>query len=264
MPHVPKKRFGQHFLRDATVLREIVELGEISPGEAVLEIGAGDGTLTRALLAAGARVTAVELDRDLLPALREFAAGEPRLEVVAGDAMQLDYGSLPFPQKLISNLPYQIATGILSRLCEWPGRFPLMVVLVQREVGRRLAAPPGGKDYGTLTLWVGHRYAVEVRRVVPPGAFSPPPQVDSALLRLRARPRPLVEVADEEAYFRLIRAAFALRRKTLLNNLRNFPAPGESRPDWAEVLARAGVEGRRRAETLDAEAFARILRALSA
>ncbi|MBI3128279.1 MAG: ribosomal RNA small subunit methyltransferase A [Candidatus Tectomicrobia bacterium] len=261
MPASPKKRFGQHFLRDPAVLRTIIELAGISPGERALEIGAGDGTLTRALLAAGARVAAVELDRDLLPGLQELAARESSLEVIPGDAMKLDYAALPSPQKLIANLPYNIASGLLSLLCGWPERFPLMVVMVQREVAERLAAPPGGKDYGSLTLWVRHRYEAEVCRWVPPGAFRPPPKVDSALVRLRALPRPRVRVPDEETYFRLVRAAFAHRRKTLLNNLKGFSLPGKI-PDWPEILARAGVAGGRRAETLDAEDFARILRAL--
>lgn len=263
MPSPAKKRFGQHFLRDPAVLRAIVALGEISTGERVLEIGAGDATLTRALLAAGARVTAAELDRDLLPGLRELASREPLLEILSGDAMKLDYSALPYPQKLIANLPYNIASGLLSLLCGWPGRFPLMVIMVQREVGERLAARPGGKDYGSLTLWVSHRYEVEVCRWVPPGAFRPPPKVGSALVRLRALPRPRVEVPAEEAYFGLIRAAFAHRRKILLNNLKGLPSPSGESLDWIGILARAGVEGGLRAETLDAEAFARIARALA-
>ncbi|MEK6709888.1 MAG: 16S rRNA (adenine(1518)-N(6)/adenine(1519)-N(6))-dimethyltransferase RsmA [Nitrospinota bacterium] len=260
-PTPPKKRFGQHFLHDAAIRAQIVALGELAPGERVLEIGAGDGSLTRALLAAGAEVTAAELDRGLLPGLQALAAREPRLEILPGDAMRLDYEALPYPQKLIANLPYNIATGLLTLLCGWPGRFPLMVVMVQREVGERLAAPPGGKDYGSLTLWVNHRYGVEIRRWVPPGAFRPPPKVDSALLRLRALPRPRVEVPDEEAYFRLIRAAFAHRRKTLLNNLKSLAGASEKSSDWREILARAGVDGGLRAEALGAEAFARIARA---
>ncbi|MEE9276289.1 MAG: 16S rRNA (adenine(1518)-N(6)/adenine(1519)-N(6))-dimethyltransferase RsmA [bacterium] len=261
----PQKRFGQHFLRDPAVLRDILALGRPAAGEDVLEIGAGEGALTRVLLEAGARVVAVELDRTLIPGLEKLAAEAPGLEVREGDAMRLEIESLPSPMKVIANLPYQIATGLLSNLCRWPGRFPLMVVMVQREVGLRLAASPGGKDYGSLTLWVGHRYEAELCRIVPPGAFRPPPQVDSALVRLTARPGPRVEVPDEDAYFGLIRSAFAHRRKMLINNLRALPAPGEGgkETDWQGVLERAGVDGRRRAETLGAEEFAQIARALA-
>ena len=255
----PRKRLGQHFLRDPGTLQAILSLSGPLEGEDVLEIGAGDGTLTRALLAAGACVTAVEIDRDLDPELRQIARTEPNLNVVEGDATKLDLAPLPPSMKMVSNLPYQAATVILTELCRWPERFPLMVVMVQREVGKRLAAAPGGKDYGSLTLWIGHRYETELCRVVRPGAFSPPPKVDSALVRLHARARPRVEVADEDAYFRLIRAAFAHRRKTLRNNLAALPAPANA--GWAEILESAGVDGGRRAETLDAEAVARIFRA---
>ncbi len=264
MAHIPKKRFGQHFLRDATVLRQAIELGEVAENDQVLEIGAGDGTLTRALLEAGARVTAIELDRDLLGDLRELAEGEPRLNLIEGDATKIDHFDLPTPTKVISNLPYQIATAIISDICQRPDWFPLMVIMVQLEVGRRLAAKPGGKDYGTLTLWIGHRYAVEIKRIVPPGAFRPPPKVDSALVLMKARERPLVDVPDEEGYFKLIRSAFSMRRKTLLNNLRSFIPASGGQPDWKKVFEKAGIDGGCRAETLGAEEFARIFKALGA
>lgn len=264
MPSSPQKRFGQHFLRAPGVLRHIIELGEIEPGDHVLEIGAGDGTLTRALLEAGARVTAVEIDRNLIPALKRMEASEKDLQIVEGDAMRLDYGALPAPMKIISNLPYQIASGIISRICEWKDRFPLLVVMVQREVGLRLTAPPGGKDYGTLTLWIGHHYDAEIARIVPPGAFHPPPKVDSALVRLRARPQPPVEVPDAALYFRIIRTAFAHRRKTLFNNLRMMHEVSGKPLDWSAILKNAGTDPKMRGEALGAEAFARIACALDA
>ncbi len=263
MAHTPRKRLGQHFLRDASVLRQIIELGELSESDRVLEIGAGDGTLTLSLLEAGASVTAVELDRHLLPGLRKMAERDSRLSLLEGDAMKMAQFDLPTPMKVISNLPYHIASGILADLCARPEWFPRMVVMVQREVGNRFAASPGGKDYGTLTLWIGHRYEVSIERIVPPGAFSPPPKVDSALLLLKARAAPLVEVPDEAVYFGLIRAAFAMRRKTLLNNLRAWGGPDGARPDWLSVLEAAEVEPGRRAETLSAEDFARIARAVT-
>ncbi|MDA0999310.1 MAG: 16S rRNA (adenine(1518)-N(6)/adenine(1519)-N(6))-dimethyltransferase RsmA [bacterium] len=264
MSHTPQNRFGQHFLRAPGVLRHIIELGEIDQGDCVLEIGAGDGTLTRALLETGARVIAVEIDRNLIPVLREMEAAEENLQVVEGDAMQLDLDTFPAPAKVIANLPYQIASGLLSRICRRKERFPLLVVMVQREVGLRLTAPPGGKDYGSLTLWIGHHYEVELARRVLPGAFHPPPKVDSALMRLRARPAPPVEVPDTDRYFQLIRAAFAHRRKTLFNNLRTIRGAGDSAIDWSAILDDAGIDPNTRAETLEAEDFARIARALDA
>lgn len=262
MAHQPKKRFGQHFLRDEAALTQIIELSELSSADRVLEIGAGDGTLTRRLLEADAQVTAVELDRDFLPDLQQLSREQERLEIIAGDAMKIDHFSLPTPMKVISNLPYQIASGIIADLSSRPDWFPMMVVMVQREVGMRLAAEPGGKDYGTLTLWVGHRYEVEIKRFVPPESFNPPPKVDSALLLLTARKTPLVEVKDEDLYFSLIRQAFSMRRKTIFNNLRSWALPGGERLDWLNVLETAGIETRRRAETLSAKDFARIAQAV--
>jgi 16S rRNA (adenine1518-N6/adenine1519-N6)-dimethyltransferase len=202
-----------------------------------------------------------------------MALEEPRLELVEGDAMKINHFDLPTPMKVISNLPYQIASGIISGLCPRPGWFPLMVLMVQREVAARLAAGPGGKEYGSLTLWVGHRYSVEIKCIVPPEAFRPPPKVDSALILLKALDSPRVEVPDEEVYFGLIRAAFSMRRKTILNNLRSWRPPGSSSPaggppgdeppDWPGILETAEIETRRRAETLSAEDFARIARAIT-
>lgn len=262
MAYQPKKRFGQHFLRDEAALSQIIELSRLSDTNRVLEIGAGDGTLTRRLLEEGTQVTAVELDRDFLPDLQQLSREQERLEIIAGDAMKIDHFSLPTPMKVISNLPYQIASGIIADLSSRPDWFPMMVVMVQREVGMRLAAEPGGKDYGTLTLWVRHRYEVEIKRFVPPESFSPPPKVDSALLLLTARKAPLVQVEDEEIYFSLVRQAFSMRRKTILNNLRSWTLPGGERPDWLNVLETARIETRRRAETLSAEDFARIAQAV--
>jgi 16S rRNA (adenine1518-N6/adenine1519-N6)-dimethyltransferase len=260
LAHLPNKRLGQHFLRDAAILSHIIEISELSDSDRVLEIGAGDGTLTRALLETGALVTAVEIDRKFLPKLHSLAKIEPCLSLIKGDAMKIDHFDLPTPMKVISNLPYQIASGIIANLCTRPDWFPLMVLMVQREVGMRLSAGPGGKDYGTLSLWAGHRYTIEIKRIVPPGAFSPPPKVESALILMEARPSPRVEVPDEEIYFSLIRAAFAMRRKTILNNLRSWMHPGGGRTDWLQVLETAGIETRRRAETLGAEEFAQIAR----
>ncbi|MBT4429681.1 MAG: ribosomal RNA small subunit methyltransferase A, partial [Nitrospinaceae bacterium] len=239
MAHQPKKRFGQHFLRDEAALSQIIELGRLTDTDRVLEIGAGDGTLTRRLLGAGARVTAIEIDRDILPILEKLSHEREHLEIIAGDAMKIDHFTLPTPMKVIANLPYQIASGIIADLSSRPDWFPTMVVMVQREVGKRLAADPGGKDYGTLTLWVGHRYEVKIKRIVPPESFNPPPKVDSAIILLTARKAPRVQVEDEEIYFSLIRKAFSMRRKTILNNLRSWTLQGGERLDWLNILESA-------------------------
>ena len=188
----------------------------------MLEIGVGEGALTRHLLDAGAIVHGIEIDEALIPALKKMEDEHERFHLIHGDALEIDYATLPKKMKLVANLPYQVASAIISQLTEKIERFPLMVLMVQREVGERLCAAPGGKDYGSLTLWVGHRYKTKLCLVVPPGAFRPPPKVDSAIIRLEAREKPRVDVGDEKLYFRIIQAGFAHRRKTLFNNLKSL------------------------------------------
>ena len=236
----------------------------------MLEIGVGEGALTRRLLDAGAKIFGIEIDDTLLPALKKMEDECERFHLIHGDALEIDYTALPKKMKIVANLPYQVASAIISQLTEKIERFPLMVLMVQREVGERLCAGPGGKDYGSLTLWVGYRYQARLCQVVPPGAFRPPPKVDSAIVRLDAREKPQVEVGDEDLYFRIVQAGFAHRRKTLLNNLKALNLCElkdiknlSSNPEVLQyLLQRAGVDPGRRAETLDAYEFATIARAL--
>ncbi len=263
-----RRKLGQHFLHEKRFLAQIIDLGEISPGEDVLEIGVGEGALTRFLLEAGACVHGVEIDRALIPALRALESAHERLRLIHGDALALDYDALPARMKLVANLPYQTATHIILQAIEKYATFPLMVLMVQREMGERLCAQPGGKDYGSLTLRVGYRYQVRLCQVVPPGAFRPPPQVDSAIVRFEAREKPQVEVGDENLYFRVVQAGFAHRRKTLLNNFKSLNSiglrdSGAYTPEaLRKILEQAGIDPARRAETLSAQEFARITRAL--
>lgn len=263
-----RKKLGQHFLHEKKYLAQIIDLADISPGEDVLEIGPGKGALTRFLLDAGASVRGVEIDDALIPALRALEGASARFRLTHGDALALDYAALPEKMKVVANLPYQIASAVISRLAGMPARFPLMVLMVQREVGERLCAAPGGKDYGALTLRVGYRFEARLCQVVPPGAFQPPPRVDSAIMRLTARAAPQVRVGDAALYFRIVRAGFAHRRKTLLNNLKGLDASGETGggglgPEaWRRLLEGAGVAPGRRAETLAAREFAQIAQAV--
>ena len=270
MAHRRRPKLGQHFLHEKRYLSQIIELAEIMPGEDVLEIGVGEGALTRRLLDAGAKVFGIEIDDALIPALKKMEDEHERFQLIHGDALEIDYATLPKKMKLVANLPYQIASAILSQLTEKVERFPLMVLMVQREVGERLCAAPGGKDYGSLTLWVGYRYQARLCQVVPPGAFRPPPKVDSAIVRLEAREKPQVEVGDENLYFRIIQAGFAHRRKTLFNNLKALNLCElkdiknlSSNPGVLQnLLQRAGIDPGRRAETLNAQEFATIARAM--
>lgn len=265
-----RPKLGQHFLHEKKYLTQIIDLAGIEPDDDVLEIGVGEGALTRYLLDAGAKVFGVEIDDALIPALKKMEDKHARFHLIHGDALEIDYAALPEKMKLVANLPYQVASAIISQLAEKIERFPLMVLMVQREVGERLCAVPGGKDYGSLTLRVGYRYKAKLCQVVPPGAFSPPPKVDSAIMCLEAREKPQVEVGDRNLYFRIIQAGFAHRRKTLFNNLKSLnlnelksmQEPFSNPETWRNLLERTGIDPGQRAETLDAYEFARIVRAV--
>lgn len=255
------KALGQNFLVDPSALDAIVRAADVAPGEAVLEVGPGLGVLTRALLDAGAELTSIELDARLIPLLQEtFAAelgrtGPGSLRLVHGDALRFDLASLPAGAKLVANLPYNVATPILTRALE-SGRFSRLVFLVQREVAERLTASPGTKEYGALTLLVGHFGAARVVRLVPPGAFLPPPKVTSAIVRLDTDPTK----APAPELFALIHRCFAHRRKTLLKNL---VYAGYERERAAAALERLGLDARARAEELDLAAFRALAAALT-
>lgn len=261
-----RRRLGQHFLISRTVLDRLLDAAALSGREGVLEIGAGIGTLTTALASAASRVTAVEFDSALLPALREAVAAFANVTVVAADAMALDLApiaaALPTPRRSVSNLPYNIASPLIMRLLEPRLGLDRLVVTVQREVAERLSAAPGGRDYGALSVAVQYRAAVSLVMRIPPSAFYPPPEVDSAIVRMEVRARPPVAVADERLFFRVVRAAFAQRRKTLRNTLAaSLAIP----PQAAEAAAAAaGIDHRRRGETLDLDEFARLAGALAA
>lgn len=260
----PRKRFGQHFLVSRAVLDRLLDAAALTPRDGVLEVGAGIGTLTAALAPRVRAVVAVEVDEALLPALRAHTAAWPTVAVVAGDIMRLDLaalaGGLPPPRKVVSNLPYNIASPLLVALLQPALGFVRCVVTVQREVADRLTAAPGTTSYGALSVAVQYRAAASVVARVPPGAFFPPPDVDSAIVLLEPRPAPPVDVGDEELFARVVRAAFGQRRKTLRNALAAGLAVPPAR---AEAACRAaGLDPGRRGETLDLAAFAGLTRAL--
>jgi 16S rRNA (adenine1518-N6/adenine1519-N6)-dimethyltransferase len=256
-----KKRLGQHFLASAAILDRIVARAELSPRDAVLEVGAGLGTLTRRLAEQAGCVVAVEVDETLIPALREATAPYPHVRIVRADVLRLDLPSLfpaGFVRKVVSNLPYRIASTLIVRLLEEVGGLERLVLTVQREVAERLVAAPGTKDYGLLTLLVRYRAHAEVAERIPPTAFLPPPRVESAVVVLRPHAPP--EVADEALLFRLVRAAFAQRRKQLRNALKPLGLPSGV---LAAAACKAGVDLAQRGEALPLEAFLALTNALA-
>jgi len=261
----PRRRFGQHFLISRRVLDRLLETAALTSQEGVLEIGAGIGTLTVPLAEVAGGVVAVEIDQDLLPALRDAVARFSGVTVVQGDAMSLDLprlvAPLPLPRKAVSNLPYNIASPLIVTLLERPLGFTRMVFTVQREVAERLAAAPGGKDYGALSVAVQYRAAARIVMRVPSTAFYPPPDVESAVVLLEVRPKPAVHVDDEAVFFRVVRGAFAHRRKTLRNTL-----AGALDLDPAIVDAatkQAGIDPTRRGETLTLDEFASLSQSMA-
>ena len=251
------KKLGQNFLIDENVVHQIVAAAELSEADTVLEVGPGIGTLTQGLAVSKARVVAVELDTRLLPVLATTLNGYDNVRVVHGDILKVnimeEVGAPSF--KVCANLPYYITTPIIFALLE--KRLPMerLVAMVQKEVAERMAAQPGGKEYGALSVAIQYYTEPKIAFIVPPTSFIPAPAVDSAVIVCKRREKPPVEVCDEGLFFRVVKAAFSLRRKMLSNSLKNMGIKSEQVVKWLEL---AGVDGKRRAETLSLEDFAKL------
>jgi 16S rRNA (adenine1518-N6/adenine1519-N6)-dimethyltransferase len=258
-PHITKKRFGQHFLHDKNILRRIVEYVSPQPGESIVEIGPGEGALTLPLLRAAGRLTTIELDRDLIEPLRVRASGVGELTIVHRDVLSVDFTALAQAAsggviRIVGNLPYNISTPILFHCLDHAAAIRDMHFMLQKEVVERMAAGPGSKTYGRLSVMLQLRCTVEPLFDVPPSAFSPPPKVDSAVVRLAPLPAQRLPQADVGIIDRVVRAAFGQRRKTLGNALRSVAD--------ADDLASADIDPRARAEQLAPPAFVTLARVL--
>ncbi len=256
----PKHSWGQNFLGDETALQRIVDAAELKKDEPVVELGPGLGHLTRVLLKTGARVTAVERDRDMVRVLESMKL--PGLTVVAGNAAEMDFAKVAGADQVVvvGNLPYHLSSSILFEVLDQSDHVTRAVFTLQLEVVQRLAAPPGGRENGILSILLGLRFQVEQVFKLPRGMFHPPPNVDSAVVRLTRLATPRAEVKDEARFRKLVKAGFAHRRKTLLNSLKGDPI---FKPlDLSGALERAGIDGGRRAETLSVSEFAALERAL--
>lgn len=250
MPHTPRKRFGQNFLHDPTVIAKIVVAINPAPGDALVEIGPGQGAITRPLLEATGKLAVVELDRDLLEPLRERCRGAGELTVHNADALRFDFCSLAGDAHLrvVGNLPYNISTPLLFHLLEQHDCIRDMHFMLQKEVVERMAAAPGSGRYGRLSVMLQYRCQVTPLFTIGAGAFNPPPKVESAFVRLVPHAEPPVSVRDETVFAQLVNQAFSQRRKTLRNALRGLLE--------ADDIVATGTDPGARAETLPLEAFA--------
>ncbi|MGQ9558731.1 MAG: 16S rRNA (adenine(1518)-N(6)/adenine(1519)-N(6))-dimethyltransferase RsmA [Desulfurispora sp.] len=252
-----RKSLGQNFLIDQNIIQKIVDAAGLTPADTAVEIGPGLGVLTARLAEKAGRVIAVEIDQHLIPVLKETLAGTGNVQLVHGDALRTDFAALTggAPFTVVANLPYYITTPLIFHLLESGCPVRRLVLMVQDEVADRLAAPPGGKQYGALAVMVQYYTRVEYLFKVPRTVFIPRPGVDSAVVRLEKRAQPAVPVPDEALFRRLVRGAFAQRRKTLANSLASA-LPLFSREEWQDRLRSLGLPENVRGEALSMEQFA--------
>jgi len=256
--HVHKKQFGQHFLHDPGIIRRIVQAIAPRSGERLVEIGPGEGAITLPLLREHGRLTVIELDRDLIPRIQAAAAGIGELDVIHADVLTVDFTTLAAgsPLRLAGNLPYNISSPILFHCLDHADAIVDMHFMLQKEVVDRMAADPGSKVYGRLSVMLQLSCSVEPLINVPPGAFNPPPKVDSAVVRLTPLPPERRHDADPALVARIVRHAFGQRRKTLSNALHDVVS--------AEQIRAAGIDPRVRAEQLEPLAFVRLAQTVQA
>jgi 16S rRNA (adenine1518-N6/adenine1519-N6)-dimethyltransferase len=250
--HVTRKRFGQHFLRDEDIIARIVQAVDPRPGQRIVEIGPGEGAITLPLLRKARRLTVIELDRDLLPRIAARCAGVGEIDIIQADVLTVDFAALAMKDRLrvVGNLPYNISSPILFHCIDHLDAIEDMHFMLQKEVVERMAAAPGSKVYGRLSVMLQLACRVEPLIGVPPQAFRPPPKVDSAVVRLLPLPRAQRPLAHQDSIARLVRAAFGQRRKTLSNSLQGLAG--------AEAMAAAGIDPGQRAEQLPPQAFVRL------
>jgi 16S rRNA (adenine1518-N6/adenine1519-N6)-dimethyltransferase len=248
---MPKKRLGQNFLSDFFILNRIVEAAGLMPDDTVVEIGPGPGGLTKLLAERAKRLIAIELDHELCIKLTSVLSGYKNVELIEGDALKYDFGSIG-RFTVVANIPYYITTPLIFRLLEEKESLQGMTLTVQKEVAERIVAGPGGRDYGVLSIMVQYYSVPELKFIVPKEAFWPVPKVDSAVVHITVRETPLVIPADEKLFFRAVRTAFSHRRKTLANSLKTMDE------NIKDVIIKAGIDPQRRPETLSIGEFARV------
>ncbi len=250
-----KRPLGQNFLIDLNIAQNIIQLADIRPGESVVEIGPGKGVLTQLLINPTHSLTAIELDPQLAKDLQNRFGDTPSFKLIEGDAAKFDYASLGGELKVVSNLPYYAATHIMKKLIHYRDQIRSMTLMLQKEVVDRLTAEPGQREYGSLSVYV--QYHCEVQRLleIPNTAFSPKPKIDSSLISLTPLPQPKVQVENPKLFFKLVNSAFFHKRKMLKNNLKDWEHLFNQKDGQAQL---AGIDLKRRGETLSLEDFATI------
>jgi 16S rRNA (adenine1518-N6/adenine1519-N6)-dimethyltransferase len=254
---IPRKKWGQHFLTDKNILKKVIKTAEIGKEDVVLEVGPGLGEMTQVLAQEAKKVIAVEIDARLVEVLRNKLADTPNVEILQGDILKFDVrkhlGSEKRPVKVVANLPYQISTPLLFHFINSKDLFSALILMLQREVAERMVAPPGKKAYGPLSVLVQSVADISICFIVKPSAFFPPPEVESAVIRLSWKERPMIAPEQEEGFRAVVKGCLGYRRKTLANALKHsdllLPEDLEKR------LEEIGIDPRRRPETLSVQEF---------
>jgi 16S rRNA (adenine1518-N6/adenine1519-N6)-dimethyltransferase len=264
-----KHGLGQHFLHDEGLLDKIVRSAHITKDDLVVEIGTGVGTLTKHIAKYAGHVLSFEVDTKLIPAAKEYLKDMHNVEIINEDALKVDmkkyiskhphYKSV----KVVANLPYYITSPLIAKFLEGEKIFKTIVVTIQKEVAERICASPGNKTYGSFTIFVNYYAKPSITMMIPPAAFMPPPEVNSAVLKLDVLSEPAVNVKDEKLFFRLVHAAFVQRRKMLHNAILNANINGIDKEKLDPALAKLKIDSKRRGETLSMKEFASLADAFS-
>lgn len=255
---IPKKGWGQHFLVDRNILNKVIRTAQVEKEDLILEIGPGLGEMTLALARQARRVIAVEIDSKLVGILKKKMVDNPNVEVIQEDILKIDFDQFLYqegtPIKVVANLPYQISTPLLFRFIDSRHLFLTLTLMLQKEVAERIVAAPGRKEYGPLSIFVQLFSNPSIRFFVKPTAFFPPPKVESAVVHMTWREKPMVHMQDEDWFKKVVRGAFGYRRKTLINALKHsdLSLPHDVKP----TLEKIGIDPKRRPETLSIQEFA--------
>ena len=256
----PRKKLGQHFLVDPNILNKVVRTAQVGKEDVVLEVGPGLGQMTLALADRAKKVIAVEIDERLVTILRQKVEDHPNIEVIKSDILKVDFKHLfkkeTVPIKVVANLPYQISTPLLFRFVESKETFSALNLMLQKEVAERMVASPGRKEYGPLSIFIQTYADVSIQFTIKPSAFFPAPKVESAMVHMVWRGKPMIETDDEEWFKRVVKACFGYRRKTLINALKHSELP--LRESVESRIEEIGIDPRRRPETLTIQEFARL------